>query len=141
MSKKMSLKIEIFIFSSYFLSCLKQVLKTSSITIFLLRVIVFGEKNSGDIDISIVGGGGGGCNDSGILTTPPSFFGHLIDEMLVFEARLDGLCYPPQAVRPADLFTLRLDVLQHWISLESEIAHHKLTDLLSKPYAWRVDNR
>ncbi|KAM7541733.1 hypothetical protein Aperf_G00000006208 [Anoplocephala perfoliata] len=98
-----------------------------------------GEEKPGDTDTSV--SGSDDSTHSGILTRPPSFFGHLIDEMLAFEARLDGLCYPPQAIRPADLFTLRLDVLQHWISLESELAHRKLIDLLSKPYAWRVDNR
>nr|CDS33565.1 RAD50 interacting protein 1 [Hymenolepis microstoma] len=89
-----------------------------------------GEGKSEDTDIS----------GSGMLTSPPSFFGHLTDEMLVFEARLDGLYYPSQAIRPADLFTRRLDVLQHWISLESELAHRKLHNILSKPYAWRIEN-
>ncbi|VUZ57348.1 unnamed protein product [Hymenolepis diminuta] len=83
----------------------------------------------------------GDISECSMLTSPPSFFGHLTDEMLAFEARLDGLCYPAQAVRPADLFTHRLDVLQHWISLESKLAHRKLHDILSKPYAWRVVNR
>ncbi|KAL5962880.1 RAD50-interacting protein 1 [Taenia solium] len=78
---------------------------------------------------------------TGLLTSPPSFFGHLTDEMLTFEKCLEGLCYHPQALRPADLFTHRLDVLQHWITLESEIAHRKLKDLLAKPYAWRVDSK
>ncbi|KAH9280618.1 RAD50-interacting protein 1 [Echinococcus granulosus] len=77
----------------------------------------------------------------GLLTSPPSFFGHLTDEMLTFEKCLEGLCYNPQALRPADLFTHRLDVLQHWITLESDLAHRKLKDLLAKPYAWRVDNK
>ncbi|VDK40819.1 unnamed protein product [Taenia asiatica] len=78
---------------------------------------------------------------TGLLASPPSFFSHLTDEMLTFEKCLEGLCYHPQALRPADLFTHRLDVLQHWITLESEIAHRKLKDLLAKPYAWRVDNK
>ncbi|VDM32098.1 unnamed protein product [Hydatigera taeniaeformis] len=77
----------------------------------------------------------------GLLTTPPPFFGHLTDEMLTFEKCLEGLCYHPQALRPADLFTHRLDILQHWIALESDLAHRKLKDLLAKPYAWRVDNK
>ncbi|KAL5105350.1 RAD50-interacting protein 1 [Taenia crassiceps] len=78
---------------------------------------------------------------TGLLTSPPPFFGHLTDEMLAFERCLEGLCYHPRALRPADLFTHRFDVLQHWITLESDLAHRKLKDLLAKPYAWRVDNK
>lgn len=76
-----------------------------------------------------------------LLTSPPPFFGHLTDEMLAFEKCLEGLCYHPQALRPADLLTHRLDILQHWITLESDLAHRKLKDLLAKPSAWRVDNK
>ena len=80
-------------------------------------------------------------NNAELLTSPPAFFGHLTDEMLSFEACLDGLCYPTQAERPIDILTRRLDVLKHWITLESALAHAKLMDMLAKPYAWRVENR
>uniref|UniRef100_A0A5K3FJ80 RAD50-interacting protein 1 n=1 Tax=Mesocestoides corti TaxID=53468 RepID=A0A5K3FJ80_MESCO len=76
-----------------------------------------------------------------LLTSPPAFFGHLADEMLAFESRLDGLYYHPNALRPADLFTHRIDVLQHWLFLESEAAHNKVKELLAKPYAWNMDNK
>ncbi|BHF70272.1 RAD50-interacting protein 1 [Sparganum proliferum] len=69
--------------------------------------------------------------DSSPLATDPDLFGHLIDEVLNFENRLDGLCYPVHELRPVEVLT-RLDVLHRWLCLESEIAHRRMQDLLSK---------
>uniref|UniRef100_A0A183T6J7 RAD50-interacting protein 1 n=1 Tax=Schistocephalus solidus TaxID=70667 RepID=A0A183T6J7_SCHSO len=69
--------------------------------------------------------------DSSPLATDPDLFGHLIDEVLNFENRLDGLCYPVHELRPVDVLT-RLDVLHRWLCLESEIAHRRMQDLLTK---------
>ncbi len=76
-----------------------------------------------------------------LLTSSPAFLGHLADEMLAFETRLDDLCYHPSALRPVDLFTHRIDVLQQWLCLESEAGHARLNELLAKPYAWTMDNK
>nr|VZI10579.1 unnamed protein product [Spirometra erinaceieuropaei] len=69
--------------------------------------------------------------DSSPLATDPDLFGHLIDEVLNFENRLDGLCYPVHELRPVEVLT-RLDVLHRWLCLESEIAHRRMQDLLTK---------
>ncbi|VDK30028.1 unnamed protein product [Dibothriocephalus latus] len=69
--------------------------------------------------------------DSSPLATDPDLFGHLIDEVLNFETRLDGLCYPVHELRPVEVLT-RLDVLHRWLCLESDIAHRRMQDLLTK---------
>ncbi len=73
------------------------------------------------------------------LTCNSDLFGHLIDEILAFEAKLDGLCYPAHALRPVELLT-RLDVLQHWLCLESEVSYNRMHNILSKKSAWCIDN-
>lgn len=75
------------------------------------------------------------------MESAPPYFGHLADEVLAFEQRLDDLCYHSNALRPVDLFTHRVDVLKHWLHLESEAAHARLRDILLKPYAWVVENK